>query len=162
MGNFAENLNLGNRFRPPCNKLYVSKLPRAFVFGARLIQENSSFYLFFFLAYFFFQFFCVGVCVGWCVCVCVCVLWAYLSKYRWKDNRHNKTLWTTDFLNSVFCLVTCSSKNQVPYFILIKVVTNSNLKRLLLKKKKKKKKHALRSGFSICHKLWDIEFFSLA
>ena len=21
MGNFAENLNLGNRFRPPCNKL---------------------------------------------------------------------------------------------------------------------------------------------
>ena len=24
MGNFAENLNLGNRFRPPCGKVFLS------------------------------------------------------------------------------------------------------------------------------------------
>ena len=35
----------------------------------------------------------------------------------------------------VFCLISCSSKNQVPYF---KAVTDSNLTRLLLRKKKKK------------------------
>ena len=40
----------------------------------------------------------------------------------------------------VFCLVSRTSKNQVPYFIMKKVVTNSNLTRLLLREKKKKKK----------------------
>ena len=29
---------------------------------------------------------------------------------------HNKILCTTDFFNSVFFLVSCSSINQVPYF----------------------------------------------
>ena len=44
---------------------------------------------------------------------------------------------TSSTLCSVFkCLVSCSSKNQVPYF---KAVTDSNLTRLLLRKKKKKK-----------------------
>ena len=47
-------------------------------FGVRLIQQNSRFE-FFLLAYFF-QFF----------------LWTCLSKYTRKD-RHNETLWTTDF-----------------------------------------------------------------
>ena len=86
--------------------------------------------------------------------------------YRKRYDRHNETLWTTDFFNSVFYLVSCSSKNQVPYF---KDVTDSNLTRLLLRKKKKKKKtlkkkkNAFRSGLPICHKLWDIPFifFSL-
>ena len=39
----------------------------------------------------------------------------------------------------VFCLLSCSSKNQVPYFILNKAVTDSNLTGLLLRKKKKRK-----------------------
>ena len=56
-----------------------------------------------------------------------------------RHDRHNTTLGTTDFFNSVFCLVSCSSKNQVPYFILNKVMTNSNLKCQLLREKKKKK-----------------------
>ena len=64
----------------------------------------------------------------------------------------------------MFCLVSCSSKNQVPYF---KAVTDSNLTRLLLRKKKKKKslkKTAFRSALPICHELWDIAFifFSLS
>ena len=56
--------------------------------------------------------------------------------YKKKYNRHNVTLWTTDFFNSVFCLVSCSSKNQVPY---LKAVTDSNLTRLLLRKQNKTK-----------------------
>ena len=85
--------------------------------------------------------------------------------YKKRYDKHNETLWTTDFFNSVFCLVSCSSKNQVPYF---KAVTDSNLTRLLLRKKKKKKKslkkNAFRSGLPICHELWDIAFifFSLS
>ena len=30
--------------------------------------------------------------------------------YKKRYDRHNETLWTTDFFNSVFCLVSCSSK----------------------------------------------------
>ena len=79
--------------------------------------------------------------------------------YMKRHDRHNKTLCTTDFFNSVFCLVSCSSIYQVPYFILKTVVTNPNLTRLLLRKerkknvKKKKKKNAFRSGLPICHEL---------
>ena len=51
--------------------------------------------------------------------------------YKKIYDKHNETLWTTDFFNSVFCLVSCSSKNQVPYF---KAVT-----RLLLREKTKQK-----------------------
>ena len=105
-------------------KLYVSKLPRVCLFfGARLIQQNSNFQ-YFLLAYFFPPF-----------------LMNFLVKiYMKRHDRQNKTLWTTDFFNSVFCLVSCSSKNQVPYFILNKVVTDSNLTCLLLRKKNKKTK----------------------
>ena len=56
----------------------------------------------------------------------------FVKIYMKRHDRHINTLWTTDFFNSVFCLVSCSSKNQVPYFILNKVVTDSNLTRLLL------------------------------
>ena len=52
--------------------------------------------------------------------------------YMKRCDRHNKTLWTTDFFNSVFGLVSCSSKNQA--------VTDSNLTALLLRGKKKFKK----------------------
>ena len=80
-----------------------------------------------------------------------------------KIDRHNRTLWTTEFFNTVFCLVSCLSKNPVPYF---KAVTDSNLARLLLRKKKKKKtvkkKNAFRSGLPICHELWDIVLIFLA
>ena len=41
------------------------------------------------------------------------------------------------FSTHVFCLVSCSSKNQVPYF---KAVTDSSLTRLLLRKNKTKQK----------------------
>ena len=126
------------------NKLYVSKLPRAIVFRCAFDSAKFKLLIFFFCFLIFFQF-----------------LWTCLSNYRWKvHNRHNKTLWTTDFFNSVFCLVSCSSKNEVPYFILNKVVTDSNLKHLLLRGKKQKclKKTAFRSGFQICHKLGDVHF----
>ena len=88
-----------------------------------------------------------------------------VKKYKKRHDRHNETLWTTNFFNS--CVVPCILfiQNQVPYF---KAVTDSNLTRLLLRKKKKKKKKTLkkntfRSGLPICHELWDIAFifFSL-
>ena len=61
-----------------------------------------------------------------------------------RHDRHSKTLCTTNLFNSVFCLVSCSSINQAPYFILNKVVTDPNLTCLLLRKKKKKKKKTLK------------------
>ena len=47
------------------------------------------------------------------------------------------TLCTTGFCNSVLCLVSCSSINQVPYSILNKAVTDPNLTRLLQKQTNK-------------------------
>ena len=94
-------------------------------FSSRLIQQNSSFQ-FFLLAYFFFHFFFMNLLV---------------KIYMKRHDRHAKTLWTTGFFNSVFCLVSCSSKNQVPYFILNKVVTDSKFDTSAAKKKKKKKMH---------------------
>ena len=68
-------------------------------FGVRLIQQNSRFE-FFCLLNFFFQFF-----MNW------------LSKYTRKDMTDTlKHFQQQTFFNSVFCLVSCSSKNQVPYF----------------------------------------------
>ena len=87
-----------------------------------LIQQNSSF-LFFFACLIFFKSF----------------LWTCLLKYMKRHDRHNKTHFTTDFFNSVFCLVSCLSINQVPYFILSKVVTDQNLTHLLLRKTKQNK-----------------------
>ena len=57
-------------------------------------------------------------------------------------DRHNKTLLKTDFFNSVFCLVTCSSK--IKFIFHMENNTNneqscevySNLTRLLLRKSK--------------------------
>ena len=88
-------------------KSYVSKLPHALKF--------------FCLLNFFFQFFM-----------------NFLVKiYKKRYEKHNETLWTTDFFNSVFCLVSCWSKNQVPYF---KAVTDSNLTSAAQEKKERKKK----------------------
>ena len=125
------------------NKLYVSSCRTRLFFGACLIWFSKIQACDFFLLIFFFSFF-----MNWLVKI-----------YMKRHDRHNKTLWTTNFFNSVFCLVSRSSKYQVPYFILNKVMTNSNLKCLLLREKKINKKNAFRSGFPICHKLWDIEFF---
>ena len=108
-------------------------------FGARLIQQNSRFE-FFLLAWFFFSFFYDLL----------------VKKYKKRYDRHNETLWTTNFFNS--CVLPCILfiQNQVPCF---KAVTDSNLTRLLLRKKKKTvKKTAFRSGLPICHELWDIAF----
>ena len=77
--------------------------------------------LIFFQSFFFFFFFLMN---------------SLVKMYIKRHDKHNKTLWTTDFLNSVFCLVSCSSKNQVPYFILNKVVTDSNLTHLAAQEKK--------------------------
>ena len=85
-----------------------------------------------------------------------------------KHDKHNKTLCTTDFFNSVFWLVSCSPINQVPYFILKKVMTDPNLTRLLLRKKDKtkqnktKQKNTFRSGLPICHKLSRHRIFSFS
>ena len=64
----------------------------------------------------------------------------FVKIYMKRHDRHKKTLCT--FFNRllVFCLVSCSSINQVSYFILNKVVTDPNLTCLLLRKKKNGKK----------------------
>ena len=116
-------------------------------FGARLVWQNSSFYFIYFLLIFFSIF-----------------LWTCLSKYRWKDMtdtiKHFEQQ-TSSTLRSVLYLVHPKIKFHI--FKLNKVVTDSNLKHLLLGGEKKNiKKNVFRSGFPICHKLWDIFFFSLA
>ena len=107
-------------------------------FGACLIQQNSSFLNCFGWLNFFFQFF----------------MNLLVKIYIKSHDRYNKTLCTTDFFNSVFCLVSCSSINQVPYFILNKVVTDP-----IWHVCYSEKKNAFRSDLPICHKLWDIIFF---
>ena len=121
------------------------------------------FYVYFFIFYFlFFIFFFLHIFFP--------VFMNLLVKvYMKRHDRHDKTLKTTHFFNSVFCLVSCSSKNQVPYFILNKVVTDSNLKRLLLmkkqtnkqnKKEKEKEKPTFRSGLPGFSRDIDFFFFS--
>ena len=86
---------------------------------------------------------------------------------KWYD-RHNKICigqLFTDFLNSLiyFNLVSCSSKNQVPYFILDKGCDWLKLDTaLLLRGKKCLKKTHLQSGLPIHRKLWDTRFFCSA
>ena len=106
----------------------------------------QSFYLFIFFAYFFFQFF----------------MNLLFKIYMKRHDRHNKTLWTTDFFNSVFCLVSCSSKDQVPCFILNKVVPHSNLTHLLLRDKKQmlKKTHLGQVFSNLSQALRQRDFFS--
>ena len=93
-------------------------------FGARLIQQNSRFEFFFCSLDFFSVFYDLLV-----------------KKYKKRYDRHNETLWTTNFF--IFCVLPCILfiQNQVPYF---KAVTDSNVTRLLLRKKKKKKKKTLK------------------
>ena len=95
-------------------------------FGARLIQQNSRFE-FFLLAWFFFPVFYDLL----------------IKKYKKRYDRHNETLWTTNFFNS--CVLPCILfiKNQVPYF---KAVTDSNLTRLLLRKKQTNKKQNVKKN----------------
>ena len=59
----------------------------------------------------------------------------------------------------VFCLVSCSSKNQVPYFILNKVVITSNLKRLAAQKKKKRKRKRLKKKTHLCQVFQSVTSF---
>ena len=137
-------------------------------FGWGLIQQNTSFqFLFLFLCLFFiFYFFIFIFFFAYFFPVFMNLL---VKVYMKRHDRHDKTLKTTHFFNSVFCLVSCSSKNQVPYFILNKVVTDSNLKRLLLwkkkqtnkqnKKEKEKEKPTFRSGLPGFSR--DIDFFFL-
>ena len=119
-------------------------------FGARLIQQNLMFFFCFVFVFVFVFFFACFIFPGFFF------MNLLVKIYMKRRDKPNKTLCTTDFFNSVvFFLVSCSSINQVPYFILNKVVTDPNLTRLLLKKKKKKKKkkkHALRSGLPIGNK----------
>ena len=131
------------------NKSHVSKLPRAFVFRCAFDSAKFKVWIFFACLIFFFQ----------------CFMNLLVKIYKKRYGRPNETLWTTDFFNSVFGLVSVCIlfiQKQVPYF---KAVIDSNLTRLLLRKKKKKhvKKTAFRSGLPICHELWDIGFifFSL-
>ena len=107
------------------NKLYVSKLPRAFIFWCAFDWAKLKLWIFFACLLFF------------------SVLWTW---YRWKrHDRHNKTLWTTDFINSVFCLVSCSSKKISSIYHSeqscdqLKFETSAAQKKKMLKNKNKNK-----------------------
>ena len=111
-------------FKAKKNKSYVSKLPRAFVFMCAFDSAKFKVWIFFACLIFFFSF-----------------LWLVCQKIQEKIyDRHNETLWTTNFFN--FCVLPCILfiQNQVPYF---KAVTNSKPDTFAAQKKKKniKKKH---------------------
>ena len=97
MGNFAENLNLGNRFRPPCNKLYVSQAAARVCF--RCAFDSGKFkllFIYFFLLIFFSVCVWMGVwggcvCVWGCVCVCVCVFFFFFFYELTCQNIDEKT-----------------------------------------------------------------------
>ena len=143
--NHSEHFHKSEPYKAKKNKSYVSKPPRAFVFRCAFDSAKFKVWIFLLASFFFSVFYDL-----------------FVKKYKKRYDRHNETLWTTDFFN--FCVLPCILfiQNQVPYF---KAVTDSNLTRLLLKKEKKKnvKKNAFRSGLPICHELWDIAFifFSL-
>ena len=122
------------------------------------------YFLFLFIYLFIYLFICLFVCLFvylficlfiylfiylFIFCLLACLIFSpsflrtCLSKYTWKDVRHNKTLCTTDFFNSVLCLVSCSSINQASYFILNKFVMDPNLICLLLGEKKTLKKKCI-------------------
>ena len=86
-------------------------------------------------------------------------LWTCLSNNKKRHDRHNETLWTTDFFNSVFCLVHPKSSSIFQSCERLKSDTSAAQKK---KKKKLLKKNAFRSGLPICHELWDIAFVFLA
>ena len=76
------------------NKCCVSKLPRAFVFRCAFDSAKFKVWIFFCVLNFFSLYF----------------MDLLVKIYKKIYDRHNETLWTTDFFNSVFCLVSCSSK----------------------------------------------------
>ena len=97
--------------------------------------------------------------------------------YMKRHDRHDKTLFTTDFFNC--CVLSCILFIHKSSFLFHteKVVTDPNLTCLLLRKNQKKKqnktkqnktkknikkKNAFKSGLPICPKLWDIQFFSFS
>ena len=102
------------------NKSSVSKLPRAFVFRCAFDSAKFKVWIFFCSLDFFFSVFYDLL----------------VKKHKKRYDRHNETLWTTNFFN--FCVLPCILfiQNQVPYF---KAVTDSNLTFAAQKKKKKKK-----------------------
>ena len=102
------------------NKSYVSKLPGAFVFRWAFDSAKFKVWIFFARLIFFFSVFYD----------------LFVKKYKKRYDRHNETLWTTNFFN--FCVLPCILfiQNQVPYF---KAVTDSNLTRLLFRKKQTNK-----------------------
>ena len=102
------------------NKTYVSKLPCAFVFRCAFDSAKFKVWIFFFACLFFFPVF----------------MNLLVKIYKKRYDRHKETLWTTDFFNSVCCLVSCSPKIK---FHILKLWT-TNLTRLLLRKKGKKKR----------------------
>ena len=135
-------------YKAKINKSYVSKLPRAFVF--RCAFDSAKFKVWIFFACLIFSSFFMNLLV---------------KKYKKRYDRHNETLWTTDFFNSVLCYVSCSSKIK---FHISKLWTTQIWYVCYSEKKKKKKKknllkkNALRSGLPICHEPWDIAFIFLA
>ena len=104
-------------------KFYVSKLLCAFVFWRAFDSAKFKILIFFCLKVFFFY------------CFMKFLVKIYMKRYE----RHNKTLWTTDFFNSVLYLFHPKIKFYISYWT--KVVTDSNLARLLGGGTVKKKTH---------------------
>ena len=111
-------------------------------FGAHLIQQNLSFSFCFLFFFFFFFCFFVFVFVFACLLAIFFQFFFFMTVlvkiYVKRYDKHNKTLWTTDFFNSVFCLVSCSSKNQVPY-VITKKLWPTRIWHVCCSEKKKKK-----------------------
>ena len=90
-----------------------------------------------------------------------CILYVKINMKRY--DRHNKTHWTTDFLNSglwfimfVLYLVHVKIKFKISYWTnQLKLDTSAVV--VVVGGGKCKKMHLV-SGFPICHKLWDICF----
>ena len=121
-------------------KILCLKAASRICFSMRVWFRKIQGFFFFFACLFFFQFF----------------MNLLVKIYKKRYDRHNETLWTTDFFNSVFCLVFCSSKIK---FCISKLWPTQIWHVCCSEKKKKKKKNAYGSGLPICHELWDIIFF---
>ena len=113
---FLSHWNNNNKAKK--NESYVSKLPRAFVF--RCAFDSAKFKV-------------------WIICACLIFFPVFYElscqKKKKRYDRHNETLWTTDFFQ--FCVLSCILFIQKSNSIF---QTDSSLTRLLLRKKKKKKK----------------------
>ena len=145
MSNFTdETLRNGQMFyKAKKNKSYVSKLSHAF----RCAFDSAKFkvWIFFACLIFFFQFF----------------MNLLVKIYKKRYDRHNGTLWTTDFFNS--CVLSCILFIQKSSSIFQSCGRLKSDTFAAQKKKKNVKKTTFRLGLPICHELWDIPFifFSL-